>query len=53
MKKKLTKEMSIFFLPNILRLFVTAIKIGRLRGNVSVYFPAAVNLIKEGKAILI
>jgi len=47
LKKKFVLETTVFLLPGLAKLVCKVIKTGRLRGNISLYFPAAINLIRD------
>lgn len=47
LKKRFLLEITIFFPFNIIRLLFKVMVTGRLRGNVSLYFPASINLIRD------
>lgn len=44
MGKRVISEMVVRLIPNLTRLFLSILKSGRVRGNISLYFPASINL---------
>jgi len=47
LKADFLREISVFLLPNILKLFCLCFKTGRIRGNISRAFPRSVNLLLD------
>lgn len=47
LKKRFIPETTVFFFPNMIRLLTKVIRTKKLRGNISQYFPASINLIRD------
>lgn len=52
LKGRFLLEATILFIPKAVGLILKSIAVRRLRGNISVYFPTIVNLIKEAGLVL-